>query len=431
MKTSHRPKNNDRAGSVLVMALTICIVIGTILGSALLLLQSRYKINIRATAWNTAIPVAEAGVEEAMTHLQDDSNSPAANSWTLTNIAGQNVYWKQRSFSDGSYFYTTIYNATSNNPIIYSSGFVLAPFSTNSYITRTIKVLATNPPTVFTKAIAAVGTITLQGSAYVDGFNSRNGSYGGTNVNSTGSIATDSTNSSSGNPAANIGTGHVYGDITTGPGGLISVSGSGAVGDLSWATNHTGIENSGYTNNNFNVSFPSNSPPTMVSPLSPSSITTGGSNITLLGSGNYQMSSFTTGNNTQPMMVTGQATLYVTGNFTVQGSGFVQINPGASLTVYVGGSTTTLSGGGVINLGGYATNFTYVGLSGNTSITYSGGSAFIGTVNAPEASFTESGGSGAYGAAIVHDATVSAAGWHYDDSLGSSGGLVATGWTEL
>jgi hypothetical protein len=430
MKISHCPKNNDRAGSILVAAMTICIVIGTILGSALLLLQSRYKINIRATAWNTAIPVAEAGVEEAMTHIQDDTSSnPGANSWAGTNIAGQSIYWKRRSFSDGSYFYATIYNITSNAPTIYSSGFVPAPFTTSTYITRTIRVLCTNPANVFTKAIATTGTITMSGGAYVDGFDSRNGAYNasGTNRNSTGSIATDST----ANPAIKISTAKVYGTVTTGPGGVLSLSG-GAIGDISWATNNTGVEGPSYTNNNFNVSFPSNNTPTAASWLTPSNVTTGGSNITLLNSGSYQLSSFTSSSSSGPMVVAGQATLYVPGDFTVSGSGFVQINPGAALTLIVGGSKTTISGGGVVNQGGYATNFNYVGLSGNTSLTYSGSAEFVGTVNAPQASFTESGGSGAVGAAIVHDATLSgSAGWHYDDSLGSSGGLVATGWSEL
>jgi hypothetical protein len=415
----------SEAGSILFMTLFVCVAVGAILQSYLTLLSSRQKIAMRSTAWNSAMPVIEAGLEEALTHLHNDSNSPTANSWVSTNVAGQPVITKTRSFSDGSFCNLTVYNPTSTTPILYASGFVPSPLSAGSYISRTVRVGATNPPNTFIRAIASTGTITLTGGGVVDGFDSSKGPYDTvTNRTAAGGLATDS----GAVKAVDVGTAHVYGTVTTGPGGTISVAG-GAVGDVAWNASSTGIE-PGWTNNNMNVAYPSNSPP-VGSWFQPPINTSGGSNVTVLATGTNQMPSFTSSDSTKPMVVTGNAVLYITGNLTVSGSGFIQINPGASLTIYVGG-TTVISGGGVVNRTGLAQNFTYLGLSSNTSITYSGSAAFIGTFNAPQAALTISGSAGAYGAGIVKTATISGgAGFHYDSALAAGKGITVTSWAEL
>ena len=110
---------------------------------------------MRALAWNTAMPVLEAGIEEALTHLNRDSNSPTANYWTADQVNGQAVYWKYRALPDGSYFYVTNFNVASPSPIIQSAGYVRSPLSDNQYISRVVQVTATNPPSLFGRAIAA------------------------------------------------------------------------------------------------------------------------------------------------------------------------------------------------------------------------------------------------------------------------------------
>jgi len=96
--------NKRQQGNTLVLTLVMTLTIGTVLASYLGLLGSRYKVTLRSQCWNAAIPVLEAGIEEALTHLQDDPNDLAANGWPVGAIAGQQVYSKQRSFADGSYF---------------------------------------------------------------------------------------------------------------------------------------------------------------------------------------------------------------------------------------------------------------------------------------------------------------------------------------
>src|SRR5258707_7072749 len=138
---------NRQQGSTLVLTLVMSLTIGTVLASYLGLIGGRYKVTVRSQCWNAAIPILEAGIEEALTHLQDDLNNPAANGWTLGTLSGQQVYSKQRSFADGSYFLVNIYNATggaSNTPYIYSTGFVPSPLNTHTYISRSTKVAGTN-----------------------------------------------------------------------------------------------------------------------------------------------------------------------------------------------------------------------------------------------------------------------------------------------
>src|ERR1019366_6525772 len=103
------PSKKREEGSVLVTTLIVCVVIGTLLASYLTLMSTRYKLTVRSKCWNAAMPVLEAGLEEALTHLHAEPGSPSANGWTAGTVGGQPVYTKQRSFADGSYFYVTIY----------------------------------------------------------------------------------------------------------------------------------------------------------------------------------------------------------------------------------------------------------------------------------------------------------------------------------
>jgi hypothetical protein len=414
---------NRPAGSVLLICLFTGAAIGTVLSSYLLLIGNRYQMTTRSMGWNNAMPVAEAGVEEAMTKLNTSLNNPSSNNWVATNISGQTVYTKRRTFPDSSSYYVAIYNATSNNPTVYSSGFVPSPLATNTYISRMIRVGISNPPTVFTKAIAASGQISLSGSTFVDSFDSRVGGYNvATNRNANGGLATTSMAAG----AISIGNSDIYGKVSTGPGGTISLGGGGSVGDSVWIAGNNGIE-PGWSDNTMNVAFPTNAPPSGGPFAAPPVV--GG--VITLGNGTNQIASVSGSGSSAAIIVNGNATLYITGNFSLSGSSYVLINAGAKLTVIVGGSVS-LSGGGVVNTTQSALNFSLVGLPTCTSISYSGSSELIGSVNAPQADLTLSGSSDAYGAAIVKSASMSgSSGFHYDEALAKSSVLLMTRWTEM
>ena len=411
-------------GSVLMIVLFTSMAIGIVLASVLTLVSSRYKLSLRSLGWNAALPVAEAGLEEALSHLHTDSNNPTANGWTATTMSGHPVHTKTRFLPDGSYYYVAIHKASSTNPVVYSSGFTPSPLEANQYISRLIEVDASNPWNLFTKAIAATGSITLNGTTpEVDSFDSRIGGYDTTtNRHANGGLATDSMASG----AIAIGNGNVYGTVATGPGGTVALGPNGSVGDEAWHAGYDGVQ-PGWTNDTMNVAFPTNAPP-RGGPFAAPAVTEG---VMYLGNGTSQLSSFHESGNSTPIVVTGHATLYVTGDFSLAGQSQVIIKPGASLTLIIGGSAS-LAGGGVVNGTGNAANFSLVGLSSNTEITYTGTSEFVGTVNAPQAAFKLAGTVDAYGAAVVGSAVIDGGiRFHYDESLAKATGFVVTYWKEL
>ncbi|MDB6067299.1 MAG: hypothetical protein JWR26_3507 [Pedosphaera sp.] len=427
--------NKGNSGVALVAALVVSAVMGIAVCSYLVLVGNRNYITQRSESWNTAIPVLEAGIEEAFTHLHYERSSLAANGWAPSGTGASIVYQKRRDFTNTStYYLVTISNVTSTTADIYSQGFVPSA-SGSGYISRKVQIRATNALS-FSKAVAAKGVVSFSGSSTVDSFNSSdphystNGMYDPSMHRANGGVVTDS----SATPAIKVGTGRIYGTVDTGPTGTVTTGSGGGVGDLAWTTN--GIE-SGYISHDMNVTYPDNTVPTGSSGWLPPLLgIVGGTNYQyVLGTGNYKLISalsISQSGNGQPVIVTGNATLYVTGNLTVSGSGFIYMAPGSSLTLIVGGTTSTISGGGVVNGTGYASNFSYIGLPTNTSLTYSGSAAFIGTVNAPEADFTISGSAGMSGAAIVNSLTDSGgSSIHYDESLGSNSIFVMNSYTEL
>jgi len=402
-------------GSSLFVTLTICLVVGIILAGYLVLTSNRFQMTVRSSDWNAAIPVLEAGIEEALTHLKCDTNQPSANGWTGATISGVQAYTKTRSFSDGSYFYVYLRDVTTNSATIYSQGFVRSPYNTNQYISRTVKVGATNPPTAFIQAIAANGAVSFVGHPVVDAFDSRRGPYSTTtNRDAAAGIATNSKLAG----AVTLGGANVYGQIITGPGGTVS---GGTVGDVAWNTSQSGIE-PGWTNNTMNVSYPSNSPPSGGPYLPPTQYT----NMT---SGTYQITG--TFGSSANILVTGNVTLYVTGDFSLSGSGTITINPGGSLKIITGGNVS-ISGGGVYNGTGSAANFGIVGLTSCTTVAYSGTAQFIGTVNAPQADLSLKGSTDVYGAVIANSVSMNGnTALHYDESLAYQDAFIATSWQEL
>ena len=204
------------------------------------------------------------------------------------------------------------------------------------------------------------------------------------------------------------------------------------MGDVDWSEKNTGIQ-PGWTDEEMYINFQPNSPPSGKS-LPPTVTTSGSSNITYLTADSstmiYKMDSFSSIDKTRPMIVTGNCTLWVN-DFTVTGSGYVYIAPGASLKLYVG-RTASISGGGVINASGLPANFSYFGLPTNETLNYNGTANFVGTINAPKANFTISGGTSVYGAIISNSFTSSGgSGVHYDRALGGGGIFLVTSWREI
>src|SRR4051812_37436448 len=100
---------NRRRGNTLVLTLFMTGLMGISLASYLNFVHNQNLSVMRSLAWNSCIPVIEAGVEEAMTHLNRSgvTNLQTAN-WTL----GTGGYTKTR-YLGTSYYVVTI---TTNDP---------------------------------------------------------------------------------------------------------------------------------------------------------------------------------------------------------------------------------------------------------------------------------------------------------------------------
>ena len=68
MKTLFAPQRSQR-GNTLLVTVVVTGVIGFVLVAYLTLVQYQNTANMRSQGWNAAMPVVEAGIEEALAHL--------------------------------------------------------------------------------------------------------------------------------------------------------------------------------------------------------------------------------------------------------------------------------------------------------------------------------------------------------------------------
>src|SRR5690349_10466690 len=105
------PKTKHQAceGSVLVITICICVILGLLMGSYLSLIKTQHFSVSRARAWNSALVVAEAGVEEGMAQLNDTNliklgletaQGFNANKWSAPDATHPSVYWKTNILTD-------------------------------------------------------------------------------------------------------------------------------------------------------------------------------------------------------------------------------------------------------------------------------------------------------------------------------------------
>jgi hypothetical protein len=430
-------------------------LMGVSLASYLIFVRNQNLSVMRSLAWNTCIPVVEAGVEEAMTHLNRSgvTNLALAN-WTL----GANGYSKTRYLGD-SYYVVTI--STNDPPTISSQGFVPVPVNptvamgflatvgldgngATRFNGRNVRV-TTKKDGLWMHAMVAKSTINLNGNNIAtDSFDSGDpnystgGQYDSTKHKANGDVATDSTIINS----LNVGDADIWGHASTGPGGSISIGPNGSIGDLAWHNANNGGIQPGSTNNDMNVYLPDVTQPFSTG-FSPQSGTLYGQSYTYLLDGgatgtDYVISDLSL-NGHDTMMVTNHVRLLVTGSINITGNAGIEVAKNSSLEIYMKGTSASIGGNGVANDTGYAVNFLYFGLPTNTSLSFSGNGTFTGAIYAPAASFNlGGGGSGSQdfiGASVSN--TVLMNGhflFHFDEALGRSKwarGYLVDSWNEL
>src|SRR6185436_15612479 len=134
-------------GSVLIVTLSMTTILAVMIGSYLCLLRTQYLSVARAQYWNNALAVAEAGVEEAMAHLNSvvTTTNLATNTWV--SLGSGTV--SKTNFLGTSYSAITIQippAVTNPYPVIISTAYVPGPIS-GPTLTRKVQ-LTTRPKTV-------------------------------------------------------------------------------------------------------------------------------------------------------------------------------------------------------------------------------------------------------------------------------------------
>ena len=416
----------------MLLALITATIIGIALAGYLWLVSDHDFATTRSLAWNAAMPVAEAGVDEALTQLYYAGvTNLSANSWTS---AGTGWFYKERYVDSGSYYQVAIQQA--DPPVIVSTGYVPAPRSSASYVKRRVRV-NTQRQWLFGKGVAAKGAVDLAGNDLsTDSFDSSdslfstNGKYDSAKALDHGDAGTNSEliNSLSGGNA------NIKGRISTGPGGTMAIGANGSVGDRAWVESGTPGIKPGWSSDDMHVEIQDVSEPFTSGYSTPGSGTDNGTNYTwVLDTGNYRLSGFG-----GQVLVKGNSVLWVTDSVNFDTSDYIYIAPGATLAIYVSAPTATF--GRVYNSDGFALSFQYFGLPSNSAVELKANASYVATLYAPEAAFTLGGGDtndyDFVGACVVN--TVKLNGhyhFHFDEALRKTGapsrGYVVSGWSEV
>jgi hypothetical protein len=423
-------KQRRQRAHILLTSLVMAVTIAIAVGSFAILVTGQNKSIARSMVWNQCIPVAESGVEDALTQLYHKGTNTPGNGWIVTN----GVYSKQRSIgTNGSYYTVTI--SPTKKPVITAVGYVPQPLQKTKYLARTVQVTVTKPPAP-RGGVVARGTVTFTGGAYIDSFDSSDPNY------STNGVYTPSKRKDNGQIISNSGSagaitmtgGSIYGYAVTGPTGSVAVSGSAAIGDATFIDSNSKGVQAGHVANNANVDFPAVQIPKTGGSYSPTGGSYNGTNYNyLLQNAKYYTSSGLKVGGGQSMAVVGDVSLYVDNDFTTGGTGYIYMYPGSSLKLYVSGGLN-IGGGGIVNTSLTASQLALYGANTTPqSWSYSGGGAFVGTVYAPNCDFKFSGGADVTGSFTVNNLTVvGTAGIHFDESLlPGNKGYTVMAWNEL
>lgn len=446
-----RIRTGRAEGSVLIVMIVVMAVVGVTLGSYLQLVSNQNISIMRSMAWNSAISVAEAGIEEAMAHINRNGTNRTADDWDVyqqgTSLLGTNLpvvgpAYVVRERIVGTSKYKVFVSRDIDPPIIYAEGHVQNP-ATLEYLPkpRVLRV-TTASDSLFTKGMVAKGEIDLSGNGIkTDSFDSSDplyntdGKYDSAKAKDNGDVATNSSMIDS----LDVWNADVYGRVSTGPGGQVKVGRNGAVGNKAHHDSGVGGIQDGYFTDDMNVQFPDVQAPFSGGAFGPTNnVTLNGTTYTYaIGDGNYQMNSLSLSGNNGSLLVNGDAVLYVTGDISLSGQSYIYIAPGATLQLYVGGNSS-IGGKGVMNADAKASSFSYWGLPTNKQISMHGNAAFTGTIYAPQAALTLGGGGNNnydfVGATITDSVKMNGHfKFHYDEALrkfGPNRGYIIASWNE-
>ncbi|WPJ94680.1 hypothetical protein SH580_14695 [Coraliomargarita algicola] len=427
MNYSISTKNRSRErGSALVTAMIFSFVVMTLMGSYLYLTTSEYRVSTRSYLLGASFNLAEGGVDRALHALSQADQS----GWLSGTDADGRPYWAQRfgpydlEGNIEGYINVVILNPNGSTPEIFSEGEAAGHVA--GVVSKQVRVSLASGFYPFINGFNSKQGIVLKGNNVTfDSYDSRDGSYGWSNINSEITVATTSVESD----AIDIGNADVYGYVATGG----SQPNVGPNGSITTYYNPGEVDLSRITTD-FYAEFPSISVPALNSPVRsmPSSGTIAG--------GDYELSSWSMSGR-RTLRIAGDARIVVTGDISISGKSGIEVADGATVQIFAQGDIS-ISGNGILNesevpeqLLIFGTNTT----AGGQAISISGNGYLAAAIYAPNAIVTLKGGGSSgrvYGAVAGYSAQLTGnSHFSYDEALEDynigGGVLEVAEWTEL
>jgi hypothetical protein len=406
----------DSGNTLLVCSFTLAAV-GLVLVAYLKLGSTNQILAARSQTWNIALPVAEAGVEEALTHINWNRG---ANLGSLGWTASGGQYSRTRQL-DASSYYTVQIQPVGTQFRITATGYQRWPLGTN-YLSRTVEATAMRTNQVFLKALIAKKHINCGKGTLIDSFDSTNpkystlGKYDPAKRKDNAGVAATSSKKN----AVKVDKTKIYGEASTAPKGKVECKNGGTVGDTAWINSgKTGIQPERF-HDDFTYDFPVVQAPWTSGGTPPSGGTYKKVDYQyILTTGNWELGSTEL---KKPMIVTSnsQAVLYVKGDFKAKED--IVIESGAKLILYMAGKKFQVDGKDVTVNDGQAAQFQYYGLPSNKEIKIKKNGDFVGVVYAPHARTLIEGSGDAVGSFVgkcvhfKHDGQL-----HFDEGLNTTG----------
>ena len=245
------PRFRNSRAHVLIVTVCVVAIVGTVLIGYVRLAMNQKHLVVRSQVWNLSMPMAEAGVDEAMAHCnENNAGAMASNGWEKIG----SDYFKTNWIGSGYY----VVRISDTQPyVIYSTGYYPIP-TTTKYALRTVRVI-TKLQGVFKGSMWVRDTINLNGNnVMTDSFDSRDsgkstgGKYDSLKAGDKGDVACLSglLNSFS------VGNANIWGHAYTLPNGSLTWGPNGAVGSVPWQqAGKSGVE-PGWWLTDVNTAFP-------------------------------------------------------------------------------------------------------------------------------------------------------------------------------
>jgi hypothetical protein len=270
-------KRVKQVASALLSALIICSIFSLFVVYYLSLIEQQNRLNTRSQSWNMAIAITEAGVEEGLEHLNDNTGNLALAPWSYL---GGSTYYRSNTLPDGS-SYTVFITNSSPSPVVVARAYV----QVNNFLSLAQKFspgffaaggVSTGPTTV-TRAVMVncsktsmyLAPLVARKSINLNGNNIQTDSFDSCDPTKSvnGQYVPGFYSGDNGDIASNQGlidtisggNANIYGHAHTGTNSsgqpTISNGPNGGVGEQSWQANHKGIE-PGWALEDANFTFP-------------------------------------------------------------------------------------------------------------------------------------------------------------------------------